>query len=76
MEFRYYNVYTKIGLYKGRLVALKMLYKKSLEITRKIKKELKMVFMVVSSMNCAVIFQFLDEGSQTRKFEHLHGSIN
>lgn len=43
MEFRYYNVYTQIGVYKGRLVALKRLRKKNVEITRKIKKELKMV---------------------------------
>lgn len=43
MEFRYYNVYTQIGIYKGRLVALKRLRKKNVEITRKVKKELKMV---------------------------------
>ena len=48
MEFRYYNVYTQIGLFKGRLVALKRLRKKSLEITRKIKKELKMVLTYLS----------------------------
>lgn len=48
MEFRYYNVYTQIGLYKGRLVAIKKLQKKNMEVSRKIKKELK---MVRSSMN-------------------------
>ena len=42
-EFRYYNVYTQIGLYRGRLVAIKKLQKKNMEVTRKIKKELKMV---------------------------------
>lgn len=43
MEFRYYNVYTQIGLYKGRVVAIKRLHKKNMEVTRRIKKELNMV---------------------------------
>lgn len=43
MEFRYYNVYTQIGMYKGRIVAIKRLHKKNMEVTRKIKKELNMV---------------------------------
>ncbi len=43
MEFRYSNVYTKIGLYKGRVVAIKKIQKKNIEITRKMKKELKIV---------------------------------
>ncbi|KAI1292246.1 Guanylate cyclase 32E [Halotydeus destructor] len=43
MEFRYYNVYTQIGVHKGRLVALKKLPRKNIEITRRIKKELKMM---------------------------------
>jgi hypothetical protein len=43
MEFRYCNVYTKIGLYKGRVVAIKKIQKKNIEITRKMKKELKIV---------------------------------
>lgn len=47
MEFRYCSVYTDIGLYKGRLVALKKLYKKSIEITRKIKKELNLVIIII-----------------------------
>lgn len=49
MEFRYYNVYTQIGLFKGRLIAIKRLRKKSLEINRKIKKELKQVELISSS---------------------------
>ena len=43
MEFRYYNVYTNVGVYKGRVVAIKTLRKKHFEVTRKIKKDLKLV---------------------------------
>lgn len=47
MEFRYCNVYTQIGLYKGRIVAIKRIHKKSVEITRKMKKEMKIVMKYV-----------------------------
>lgn len=43
MEFRYYNVYTDVGVFKGRVVAIKRLRKKHFEVTRKIKKDLKLV---------------------------------
>ncbi|GFY70260.1 guanylate cyclase 32E, partial [Trichonephila inaurata madagascariensis] len=40
-DFRYTSIYTTVGLYKGRMLAIKRLKKKSVDITRKMKKELK-----------------------------------
>ncbi|CAL1291491.1 unnamed protein product [Larinioides sclopetarius] len=40
-DFRYTNIYTTVGIYKGRMLAIKRLRKKSVDITRKMKKELK-----------------------------------
>lgn len=37
------RAYTKIGLYKGNIVAIKLLKKKSVDLTRSIRKELKQV---------------------------------
>ncbi|XP_071034347.1 guanylate cyclase 32E isoform X3 [Parasteatoda tepidariorum] len=42
-DFRYTNIYTTVGIYKGRMLALKRLRKKSVDITRKMKKELKIM---------------------------------
>ncbi|XP_071034810.1 guanylate cyclase 32E-like [Parasteatoda tepidariorum] len=42
-DFRYTNIYTTVGIYKGRMLAVKKLKKKSIDITRKMKKELKMM---------------------------------
>jgi len=42
-DFRYSTIYTQIGVYKGRIFAVKKVRKKSIEITREMKKELKMV---------------------------------
>jgi hypothetical protein len=42
-DFRYSTIYTQIGIYKGRIFAIKKLGKKSVDITRDMKKELKMV---------------------------------
>jgi len=36
-------IYTQIGVYKGRIFAVKKVRKKSIDITREMKKELKMV---------------------------------
>ena len=55
MEFRYYNVYTDVGVYKGRVVAIKRLRKKNFEVSRKIKKDLKLV-----SFFCTTIFAIFD----------------
>lgn len=37
------QAYTQIGLYKGSIVAIKPVYKRSIDITRSIRKELKQV---------------------------------
>ena len=37
------RAYTKIALYKGNIVAVKMIHKKSVDLTRSIRKELKQV---------------------------------
>lgn len=47
-DFRYSTIYTEIGVYKGRIFAIKKIRKKSIEITREMKKELKMVMFVES----------------------------
>ena len=36
-------IYTQVGIYKGRIFAVKKIKKKSIEITREMKKELKIV---------------------------------
>jgi len=42
------SIYTQIGVYKGRIFAIKKVRKKSIEITREMKKELKMVIFAES----------------------------
>ncbi|KAK1134116.1 hypothetical protein K0M31_011898 [Melipona bicolor] len=42
-DFRYSMIYTQIGVYKGRVFAVKKVRKKSIEITREMKKELKVM---------------------------------
>lgn len=42
-DFRYSMIYTQIGFYKGRMFAIKKVRKKSIEITREMKKELKVM---------------------------------
>lgn len=42
-DFRYSTIFTPIGLYKGQLYAIKTVRKKSIDITREMKKELKLV---------------------------------
>lgn len=42
-DFRYSTIFTPIGLYKGQLYAIKKIRKKSVDITRDMKMELKMV---------------------------------
>ena len=43
MDFNYSAHYTRVGLYKGRMVAVKEIRRKTMDITRKMKKELKKV---------------------------------
>jgi atrial natriuretic peptide receptor A len=47
-DFRYSMIYTQIGVYKGRIFAVKKIRKKSIDITREMKKELKMVTQPVT----------------------------
>ena len=42
-DFRYSAIYGTIGVYKGRIFSIKMVNKKSIDITRSMKKELKWV---------------------------------
>ncbi|KAF7269654.1 hypothetical protein GWI33_017334 [Rhynchophorus ferrugineus] len=42
-DFRYSTIYTPIGIYKGRIFAVKKVHKKSIDITREMKKELKIM---------------------------------
>ncbi|XP_044015462.1 guanylate cyclase 32E-like isoform X2 [Aphidius gifuensis] len=42
-DFRYSMIYTQIGFYRGRMFAIKNVRKKSIEITREMKKELKVM---------------------------------
>lgn len=45
-DFRYSMIYTQVGVYKGRIFAVKKVKKKSIEITREMKKELKIVSLI------------------------------
>ncbi|GBN11206.1 hypothetical protein AVEN_144511-1 [Araneus ventricosus] len=40
-DFRYTTIFTTVGIYKGRMLSVKRFKKKSIDITRKMKKELK-----------------------------------
>ncbi|KAL1497777.1 hypothetical protein ABEB36_008676 [Hypothenemus hampei] len=42
-DFRYSTIFTQIGIYKGRVLSIKKVHKKSIDITREMKKELKMM---------------------------------
>lgn len=42
-DFRYSAIYGTIGVFKGRIFAIKMVNKKSIDMTRPMKKELKWV---------------------------------
>ncbi|XP_030761658.1 guanylate cyclase 32E [Sitophilus oryzae] len=42
-DFRYSTIYSPIGIYKGRVFAIKKVHKKSIDITREMKKELKIM---------------------------------
>ncbi|XP_022181653.1 guanylate cyclase 32E isoform X1 [Myzus persicae] len=42
-DFRYSSIFTAVGIYKGRVFAIKNVKKKSIDITRAMKKELKVM---------------------------------
>ncbi|KAF6204393.1 hypothetical protein GE061_002734 [Apolygus lucorum] len=43
VDFRYSTIYTPIGIFKGRAVAIKKVNKKSIDINRNMKKEMKLI---------------------------------
>jgi hypothetical protein len=53
-DFRYSTIYTPVGIYRGRVLAIKKVAKKSIDITRNMKKELKIVryykYIVISTV--------------------------
>ncbi|XP_055854059.1 speract receptor [Episyrphus balteatus] len=54
-DFRYTTIFTPIGLYKGQLYAIKKVRKKSVDITREMKKELKLLRDTRHDNICAFI---------------------
>ncbi|KAH8419517.1 hypothetical protein KR222_004069 [Zaprionus bogoriensis] len=54
-DFRYTTIFTPIGLYKGQLYAIKKVRKKSVDITREMKKELKLLRDARHDNVCAFI---------------------
>lgn len=47
-DFRYSAIYTTVGMYKSRVFAIKKIKKKSVDLSRDMKKELKVVLYQVS----------------------------
>ncbi|XP_037807798.1 speract receptor isoform X2 [Lucilia sericata] len=54
-DFRYTTIFTPIGLYKGQLYAIKKVRKKCVDITREMKKELKLLRDTRHDNICAFI---------------------
>ncbi|XP_030571352.1 speract receptor isoform X2 [Drosophila novamexicana] len=54
-DFRYTTIFTPIGLYKGQLYSIKKVRKKSVDITREMKKELKLLRDARHDNICAFI---------------------
>ena len=55
-DFRYSTIFTPIGLYKTQLYAIKKIRKKSIDITREMKMELKLV--IFENFNFVEILTF------------------
>lgn len=53
-DFRYSAIYCTIGVYRGRIFAIKSVNKKSIDMTRSMKKELKWVTPRLSSAQSAI----------------------
>lgn len=47
-DFRYSAIYTSVGIYRGRVFAIKKIKKKTVDLTREMKKELKVVRLYIS----------------------------
>ena len=54
-ELSHKRAYTCIGLYRGNIVAIKPLYKRSIDITRNIRKELKQVRSMYHVMYTSIL---------------------
>ena len=54
-DFRYSAIYGTIGVYKGRIFAIKTVNKKSIDMTRSMKKELKWVIPSFSFLVLIII---------------------
>lgn len=50
-DFRYSALYTPVGIYRGRMFAVKRVARRQVDITRTMKKELKMVTINHSYVN-------------------------
>ena len=48
VDDRFSTAYTQLGVYRGRVVAVKPISKRAVDITRKVKKELKLVSIISS----------------------------
>ncbi|XP_055593126.1 speract receptor isoform X2 [Uranotaenia lowii] len=74
-DFRYSTIFAPIGVYRGQLYAIKKVHKKSLDITREMKKELKLlrdmrhdnlnafIGACTESPNICIITEYCNRGS-------------
>jgi hypothetical protein len=61
-ELSHKRAYTRIGLYRGNIVAIKLIHKRSIDITRNIRKELKQVMHVLHNLCLySICFQLSDK---------------
>jgi guanylate cyclase, other len=68
-EFRYSTVFATIGLYKGQLYAIKKIRKKSIDITREMKMELKMVRKFQILHDFILFINFVAKRHSSRQLE-------
>ena len=54
-ELSHKRAYTRIGLYRGNIVAIKPVYKRSIDITRNIRKELKQVCCMYYTVSTRIL---------------------
>ncbi|KAI8435115.1 hypothetical protein MSG28_003502 [Choristoneura fumiferana] len=54
LDFRYSAIFTEVALYRGRLLSVKRIRRHQIDITREIKKELKIYHGALRPSNCLV----------------------